>query len=63
MVAVVQVVGSSQQARFADVTVSMRQADGDVVLVGSLQIADPSNDKAVVRSLRPLGPPCGLQWS
>ena len=56
LVAVVEVVGSSQQARFADVTVSMRQPDRDVVLVGSLQIAVPSDDKAVAGLLEDLWP-------
>jgi hypothetical protein len=56
LVAVVEVVGSSQQARFADVTVSMRQPDGDVVLVGSLQIAVPPDDKAVASLFEGLWP-------
>ena len=57
LVAVVELVGASQQGRFADLTVSMSQPDEDVVLVGAMQFAVPSSEKAVATLLEDLWPP------
>lgn len=54
LVAVVELVGTFQQARFADVTVSMSQPDGDVVLVGTMQFAVPTKETAIAALLRDL---------
>lgn len=57
LVAAVELVGTSQKARIADVTVSMAEVEDDVVLVGAMQFAVPSGETAVAALLRDLWKP------